>query len=312
METLVNLFGPLHPPATHFPIVCSILAVAAWGWAMAKNEDWARKAAGVLWILTFLTAIPSVLLGHLFAHNLGMYSGWTFLPPDSVLKGQLRFHAILGTLGLLLSILTFWGAWRSLKGLTFPPKLQLVLGLILTLLFGSAGHEGGEMTYGEEKGPASASTTASTGNADLLSLLKDYQKNMTKMNTKPWNSRTHGHRWVNTYVSKGAKEAYRNSDVLPLGSLVVKESFQDKDGKPSDVPGPLYMMLKGKAEDSPWTGGWKYAMTWEKPVAGNPEGLQSPVTWLPGDPNLNSCTKCHGHFKSADYLGGVPDEVLAP
>ena len=311
METLVDLLGPLHPPMTHFPIVCSILAVTALGWGMVqKKEVWLFKAAGALWIIAFLSAVPSVLLGHLFAHNLGMYPQWSLLPPDNVLKGQLRFHAILGTLGLGLSLLTLRGALCSLRSKPFSPKLQLSLGLAVAVLFGLAGHEGGEMTYGEEKEPASTAPVLATG--DLLSLVKDYRQSLVKMNSTPWNSRTHGHRWVNTYVSKRSAETYKNSGIMPEGSLVVKESFEDQGGKPSDIPGPLYLMRKGKTADSPQTGGWEYAMTWDKPVTGNPENIQGPVTWRTGDSHLNSCMKCHSHFKSGDYLGGVPDEVLAP
>src|SRR5581483_2218142 len=172
METLADLLGPLHPPMTHFPIVCSILAVVALVWGLIKKEDWLLKAAGALWIVTFLSAIPSVLLGHLFAHNLGMYAPWSLLPPDNVLKGQLRFHAILGTLGMTLSLFTLWGAICLLRAKPFSSKLQLFLGLGLAILFGLAGHEGGEMTYGEEKGPTY--TAPVTDNGDLLSLVKDF------------------------------------------------------------------------------------------------------------------------------------------
>ena len=129
---------------------------------------------------------------------------------------------------------------------------------------------------------------------------------MVKMNSRSWNSRTHGHRWVNTYVSKEAVAAYQKSDTIPEGGLVIKESFEDSQGKPSQTPGPLYVMHKGPLSESPRTGGWQYALLWGNPVPGNPENIQGPVTWLPGERHLNSCVKCHGHFKEVDYLGGVP------
>jgi hypothetical protein len=71
-------------------------------------------------------------------------------------------------------------------------------------------------------------------------------------------------------------------------------------------------MAKGRISDSPGTGGWRYALTWEKPAPGNPEKVQGPVTWLNGDAHLSSCMKCHGHFKGQDYLGGVPEGDEAP
>jgi hypothetical protein len=298
---------------THFPIVCSILAALAFGVGQWKKIEWLTKSSFALWALTFLSAVASLLLGHLFAHHLGMTLNWSILPPPEAMKGQLRFHAILGSLATLLSIVTLVGALRLVQGKTWPLATQLALGIVVAALFGVAGHEGGEMVYGgEDENPSAASSpaTAAVSAGDLFSQIRDYRQNMVKMNDRLWNSRTHGHRWVNTYVSKEAVSAYKNSDEMPEGAWVVKESFQDGGGKPSQTPGPLYVMHKGKLADSPQTGGWQYALRWDKPVPGNPEGLQMPVTWLPGDGHLNSCVRCHGHFKSADYLGGVPAEGM--
>lgn len=315
METLAHWFGPLHPPMTHFPIVCSILAVLAFGLGSWKKAPWLLKSSQALWFLTFLSAMASLLLGHLFAHHLGMTLDWSFLPPDQAMKGQLRFHAILGTSATFLSIATLIGAFQQVRGKAWPPVLQLVLGLAVAALFGVTGHEGGEMVYGpDEEAPSvsSSSAPASVAPGDLFSLIQNYRQNMVKMNTRMWNSRTHGHRWVNTYVSKEAVTAYKNSDEIPEGVLVVKESFEDVGGKPSQTPGPLYVMRKGKVSDSPQIGGWQFAMQWDHPVPGNPENIQMPVTWLPGDDHLNSCFRCHNHFKASDYLGGVPSEGMNP
>lgn len=313
METLAQWFGPLHPPMTHFPIVCSILAVLAYGIGAWKKADWLLKAASTLWVLTFLSAVASMVLGHLFAHHLGMTVDWPLVPPPEILKGQLRFHALLGTAATLLSIGTLWGAWRMLQWKPWPFVLQLGLGIIVAALFGVTGHEGGEMVYGpEEESPAASVASSAPSTGDLFSLIQDYRQTMVKMNDRPWNSRTHGHRWVNTYVSKEAVDAYKNSGDLPEGAWVVKESFENDNGKASQVPGPLYVMHKGKLSDSPQTGGWQYALRWDKPVPDNPEHIQMPVTWLPGDNQLNSCVQCHNHFKTADYLGGVPADGMNP
>jgi hypothetical protein len=127
------------------------------------------------------------------------------------------------------------------------------------------------------------------------------------MNARVWNSRTHGHRWVNVFVSPSASEAYKNGTPLPVGTLIVKESFENSQGRPSAVSGPLYVMEKGETPRSPETGGWRYALKWENPAPGNPERIQAPVTWLPGDAGLSSCVRCHNHFKANDYMGGIPE-----
>ncbi|HET9869128.1 MAG TPA: DUF2231 domain-containing protein [bacterium] len=308
LDSLSDALGWLHPPATHFPIVCSILAFLAF--AFSRGRDWLQKSAAALWILAFLTGVPSVLLGHLFAHHLGLVSTWSWLPPASALKGQLRFHALLGSLGLLLSAATLWGAGRLARGKPVSFALQLTLGLFTAALFGAAGHEGGEMVYGGDEAPAvstatppSPATAAST--SSLTERAKSVLPSLVKMNTRPWVSKTHGGRWVDTYVSRDAVKAYQDSDPLPPGTWVVKESFEDAGGKPSTVKGPLYVMRKGPQK-------WDYAMEWDKPVPGNPEKITGPVTWLPGNAALDSCVKCHSHFHNVDYMGGVPTEAAVP
>jgi uncharacterized membrane protein len=331
LDSLAQTLGWLHPPFTHFPIVCSILAVLAFGAGRICKQDWLLKSASALWILTFASAIPSVLLGHLFAHHLGLITQWSVLPPESALKGQLRFHALLGTLGLVVSAATLWGAIRLAQGKSGPFAIQLILGLATAVLFGAAGHEGGEMVYGSDEDTAAVATpvvtpvsavptpsvkhtpkktkTSSAPQQDLMEKAKMNLGQLVKMNTKPWVSQTHGGRWVNTYVSPEAVKAYQNSDPLPVGVLVVKESFEDDGGKPSTVQGPLYVMQKGPKGSSPETHDWRYAMQWDQPVAGNPETISGPVTWLPGNASLNSCVKCHNHFHTVDEMGGVPDGV---
>lgn len=315
METLAHWLGPLHPPATHFPIVCSILAALAFAIGGRKKEEWLLKSASALWILTFLSAVASLVFGHLFAFHLGLITdGAAFPPPPEALKGQLRFHALLGIAATLLSILTFIGACRLISGRAWPFSIQLVSGIALAVLFAVTGHEGGEMVYGSDENPKAASPSIASTAADggLFTQIGDYRRSLFQMNARSWNSRTHGHRWVNTFVSKEAVSAYKNSNPLPEGTWVVKESFEDEGGKASQTPGPLYVMHKGKVSDSPETGGWQYALRWDKPVTGNPEDIQGPVTWLPGDPNLSSCIRCHNHFKDDDYMGGVPSDAANP
>jgi len=308
-ETLGRFLGSLHPPLVHFAVACPILAFLALVSQIFWKKSWLSQAAAALWILGFLASLAALLTGHLFSIHLGMVSEWSPLPPETAMKGVLRDHALLGTLSTLLSFAALWAAGRTLREKPLPRKLQLTLGFLLAVLFALTGHEGGEMVY-ESVEPSRA--TGSAPASDLIRLAGGYRQNLVKMNSKPWNSRTHGHRWVNTYVSKEAVETYKNSNPLPEGSLVVKESFEDRNGKASDVPGPLYVMQKGKVSDSPETGGWRYALSWENPVLGNVEKISEPVTWLSGDPHLNSCVKCHNHFKAADYVGGVPEGDEAP
>ena len=311
LENLVHLLGPLHPVVIHFPIVCSILAfVALAAQFLWPKHDW-NQAAAILWILTFVSALVALLSGHALALQFGILSQWSWIPPDTALHGQLQEHALWGTCSILFTLVVLVAAWNIFRDSAWPHWVNFGLGLILAVAFGVTGHEGGEMVYGfDHEGSATASSTGEA--SDLFDSLGNYHATLVKVNIRPWNSRDHGHRWVNTYVSSQAVEAYKHSDPLPVGSWVVKESFEDDNGQPSGTLGPLYVMKKGPTADSPRTHGWLYALKWDKPAPNNPEKLKDTVKWLPGDGHLASCIKCHSHFKDEDYLGGVPEGFENP
>jgi uncharacterized membrane protein len=311
VETLIHLLGPLHPAVIHFPIACSLLAFGALLAQWFFKEKWLSYAAASLWAITFLSAIAAFLSGHSLALHFGIVPEWSWIPPEAALKGQLQEHALYGTFSLLFSIATLTAAWNIWNKKPWPLKWNLALGLLLAVGFSLTGYEGGEMVYGFYSGPKAADASASSTN-DLLDQCKDFRKTLVKMNTRSWNSRTHGHRWVNTYVSKDAVKAYENSNPLPIGSWVIKESFEDENGGPSRTAGPLYVMKKGAVAEASRTSGWQFAVSWEKPVPNNPEKIKLPVKWLPGDAHLNSCAKCHSRFKDKDYLGGIPEGFEKP
>ena len=60
----------------------------------------------------------------------------------------------------------------------------------------------------------------------------------------PWISKTHGKRFVEIYVNEVALEAYKTPGAtLPVGSIIVKPSWKNEDGKPG-ADGPLFIMEK--------------------------------------------------------------------
>jgi uncharacterized membrane protein len=311
MENLIHWLGPLHPVFIHFPIVCSILAFfALLGRSLWPKHEW-NQAAAFLWTLTFFFGLLSLFSGHALALQFGILSQWSWIPPDSALQGQLQEHALWGTFSLIFTLILLAAAWKIFRDEAWPHWLNLSLALVLAIAFSVTGHEGGEMVYGFDREGAAASA-ATTGTIDLFDSLGNFHDNLVKMNNRPWNSRAHGHRWVNTYVSRDAVEAYKNSNPLPVGSWVVKESFEDDNGQPSGTLGPLYVMKKVALAEAPRTHGWLYAFKWDKPAPNNPERLKDAVKWLPGDGHLASCLKCHSHFKDEDYLGGIPEGYSNP
>ncbi len=295
----------LHPPLVHFAVACPCLALLAQGGELFSRKPWLAHAAASLWVVGFLSALGALATGPFLALHLGLLSQWTLMPPVAAAHGALRTHALLGLLSGALALLSLPAVFYHARGKPWRLGARLALGIALAASFLLTGREGGEMVYGSDEAPASPSPV-STPLVDFFSSLGDYHQTLVKMNKTEWVSRTHGGRWVNTFVSREAVEAYQKGDPMPLGAVVVKESYENEGGKPSTVVGPIYGMKKGESADSPQTGGWQYALKWVKPVPGNPEGITLPVTWTGGDAHLNSCVRCHGHFRETDYLSGVP------
>jgi uncharacterized membrane protein len=306
LESFLNEAAMLHPPLVHFAVACPFLALLALAGEVFFKKAWLSHTAAFLWAMGFLSTLASLATGPFLALHLGLLNAWTLWPPQTAAHGALREHALWGLISGALSLLTLPALLAQTCERPWPLNLRLALGALLAASFLLAGHEGGEMVYGSE-GPLPAFSAPAASANGFLSSLGDYRQSLVKMNKKEWVSRTHGKRWVNTYVSKEAASAYQKGDPLPEGAIVVKESFENKDGGPSTVLGPLYGMKKGSPAHSPQTGGWQYALTWGNPVPGNPEGISLPVTWLPGDSHLNSCAKCHSHFKETDFMGGIPE-----
>lgn len=307
LDFLIHQIGNLHPPMVHFPVIASILALFAFACGTYFKRDWLRLTAAWLWVITFLTVFPSLFTGHLFALHLGLVTHFTPIPSAAPMRGLLRQHVLLAMAGTLLSFLTLANALQIFRGKFWPTGTHILFGLATSLAFGVAGHIGGKMVYGEGA-PVSAEGAGNAGAyRDIFERVKNFKTDLVQMNSKMWFSKAHGKRWVNTYVSKEAVEAYKNSDPLPEGTMIFKDSFEDAGGKPSNVPGPVWVKVKERITDSPASGGWLFGLKWDQPVPNNPESISGPVTWLPGDAHLSYCLECHSHFKAVDYVGGIPE-----
>lgn len=147
------IFGPWHPAINSFPIVCSILANFALWLGNTNDRAWLLQAAGILWILTFIGGLFSLLTGHLFAHRLERYTRWSPLPPTST--GPLHFHALLATIALGLSLVMLPGDLALLRDGQMDILGQFFLGIACAVFFAWSAHEGGEMTFHIEMVPLS-------------------------------------------------------------------------------------------------------------------------------------------------------------
>lgn len=159
---------------------------------------------------------------------------------------------------------------------------------------------------GGKKDPvaAGAETPAAEPAYAPLDVGADY-KSYTKVNKETFVSPTHGKRFVDIYVNDVGLAAYTSDAEFPVGSIVVKTSWETADGKPTDVAGPIFVMEKKAAGFSPDHGDWWYGLHWENvPASWQPKmGGATQVYWRSPSAKVNYCWECHDNF---DRAMGLP------
>ena len=109
-------------------------------------------------------------------------------------------------------------------------------------------------------------------------------------------SPTHGKRFVNIYVNAPGLSSYKSDAEFPIGSTIVKESWEVKDGKPTDVAGPLFIMVKKEAGFDPDHEDWWYGFHWATPPEKWASRLGAQVYWRSPSKKVNYCWDCHDNF----------------
>jgi len=118
-------------------------------------------------------------------------------------------------------------------------------------------------------------------------------KSYTNVSPGPWISKTHGKRFVEIYVNDVALEAYKTPGaVLPVGSIVVKPSWQNENGVPG-ADGPLFVMQKMPAGFAPDSEDWLYAFQWESPPEKWAAKIGTNVDWRSPSEKAEYCSDCH-------------------
>jgi hypothetical protein len=126
-----------------------------------------------------------------------------------------------------------------------------------------------------------------------------------KLTAAPFLSRVHGDRWVDVYVNAIGADAYLRGDPIPIGTTIVKASWENIDGAPSTMPGPTFVMQK-RAPDQ---GDWSFAVYWPAPPAMMAAMIGGPVYWRGASPRVGYCRDCHDSYDRG--VGGlVPTSVL--
>jgi Cytochrome P460 len=130
-----------------------------------------------------------------------------------------------------------------------------------------------------------------------------------KLTPAPFLSRVHGNRWVDVYVNELGADAYLDGTEIPVGTVVVKSSREAAGGKPSDVPGPIYVMRKEKPGYAPEHDDWYFAIYWARPTPEQAKKLGGPIYWQSPSAKAAYCWDCHDSY-DRDLGGLVPSSLL--
>ncbi len=128
--------------------------------------------------------------------------------------------------------------------------------------------------------------------------------NWTNVASAPYQSSTHGNRYVNNYANKnGAYKYVKYEDGVPMpaGTVVAKDSFiVNTDG--SVAVGPLFVMEKLGSGFNEASGNWRYTMIM-------PNGSVVGTTKGAGSASVETCNECHlSVAEDQDFLFFLPEE----
>lgn len=122
-----------------------------------------------------------------------------------------------------------------------------------------------------------------------------------RYNSVPYNSATHGNRYVNNYANPLAKRYgnLKTGEILPKGAVIAKDSFTVTSDR-SVFAGALFVMEKLAPGESPQTGDWRYQMIM-------PDGSLFGDTKGAGSNEVAFCHGCHAVQKEQDFLYFIPE-----
>ncbi|ARE82487.1 cytochrome P460 [Roseovarius mucosus] len=124
-------------------------------------------------------------------------------------------------------------------------------------------------------------------------------RDWTVTSSRPAVAGAHGNRLLYTFANDIAAEQYlKYADdgvVMPVGSVLAKESITISAKKKAAVTGPLFIMTKGEAGSAPETADWVYASI-------QPDG--KPMKF-----KQSFCHDCHVAWEAQDMMAYPLEEV---
>jgi uncharacterized membrane protein len=147
--------GYLHPAIVHFPIALLSTAALCVLTSYILGDRYAQFAFNCL-VLGFLFSIATAVLGWSFAESRG-YGDWTKMmtTKSSDEEASLFLHRWVGSAVAVVGLVVVIAGWRNRQSDgSRPGHFWRVGTLVLAMLVGWVGHEGGELVYGDLIGKA--------------------------------------------------------------------------------------------------------------------------------------------------------------
>jgi hypothetical protein len=134
-----------------------------------------------------------------------------------------------------------------------------------------------------------------------LAIARDYQ-GWGLYSASPYQSATHGSRYVHNYANEPAYGRFEEAGVMPAGAVAAKDSFTVSAKGQVEV-GPLFIMEKMASGFSPETNDWRYTMVM-------PDGAIFGQTKGKASDQMQFCADCH-LATDTDSLFFLPEEFRA-
>jgi len=135
----------------------------------------------------------------------------------------------------------------------------------------------------------------------------DGYQSWANLATAPYQSATHGGRYVNNYVNATGTPRYTQYEdvgTMPSGAVLAKDSFVVNQNGTTSI-GPLFIMEKMQEGFDAGTHDWRYAMVM-------PNGSVFGTTGGDGSASVQFCAECHAAVaESQDSLFFLPEEFRA-
>lgn len=295
----MDWFALKHPMLVHLPVAAgllipfSLLASQRRGRGM---RPWWITCQFLAWAGS-LAAVAAIISGLAWGKSLSLIPPGALIPPKGSegLPALLRRHELLALAGFGFSGLTVWACLRPRKEHEGIGVLALLFGVLWMGFHLGTGLTGGKMTHPTlgtvqakvEPAPAAAAEELDP-EADAPLRFLDYQS-LEPVHSEPVKSPEHGGRWVRVWVTASGLEAYRMGEALPPGAFAVMTTMEDRWGRPSQEPGPLFG-LESLASGRP-----SLTFYWPRVPQGRraETGGETRAYFRDSDPHLKTCAACH-------------------